>query len=539
MRLSQVKFKSWQVFSLFLVLGLLLFTSSLWTSFLSDDWHWLYLAKNTNWSWQIFATNYEGLNLGGSYNPLLLIIFKVFYSLFGLHSGAYHFVSILLHALNALIIYLLAQKIFVLAKIKNHYLSIIAGALFLIWPTQVETINWLAAWPHLWMTTFYLSSFLFYLIWRSDKKAKFFILSLVLFLAALFTKELAISLPLVILLWEIYFVSTNKKYKQKTWITSYWLILALFLSMRLSATQLLFGYYGQSDLRWQLLQWFGNLLVFINEFFTWSYLRIFIYKVWYHGIDSLVIVGLSLLALYFFYTYYYKKWWQFIMVNSALLILAPLVPLGLHRTTFGGERYLYLASGFFIIWLIAIFSKVKIKRQLLGILLLIIIPTIAYKNIIWQQASLVSDQIMSSFTKLEIEDKARLISVGLPDNLAGAEVFRNNLQQALELTYPEYSGQIIHLPVYTALNNKNFNDHLLKWREDEMGWFAESVDGSFVVTGQTSIIVNDIYFELWNYNYQNYTANIIRLMPTDELRQQIKDEDIHWLTYDQGKLQIK
>ena len=183
--------------------------------------------------------------------------------------------------------------------------------------------------------------------------------------------------------------------------------------------------------------------------------------------------------------------------------------------------------------------RLKTWKYTTYILLLIIIPTIAYKNIIWQQASLVSDQIMSSFTELEIEDKARLISVGLPDNLAGAEVFRNNLQQALELTYPEYSGQIIHLPVYTALNNKNFNDHLLKWREDEMGWFAESVDGSFVVTGQTSIIVNDIYFELWNYNYQNYTANIIRLMPTDELRQQIKDEDIHWLTYDQGKLQIK
>ena len=181
--------------------------------------------------------------------------------------------------------------------------------------------------------------------------------------------------------------------------------------------------------------------------------------------------------------------------------------------------------------MLAVFYKIKFKKYFLILLLLIILPTIIYKNIIWQNASQISERIVSSFAELEIEDDAKLISVGLPDNLSGAEVFRNNLQQALELTYPDYNNQIIHLPVYTFLNSQNKNSHLLKWRQDEMGWFAESVDGSFVVTGQTSIIVNDIYFELWNYNYQNYTANIIRLMPDDR--------DLHWLTYDQGKLQIK
>jgi len=539
MKTNQVKFKTWHVLILFFALALIFFSSSLVVSFLSDDWHWLYLAKNTDWSWHIFISNYTGTNIGGSYNPLMLVLFKIFYSLFHLHSGAYHFVSIFIHAFNAFIIYLLAQKIFVLAKIKNHYLSIIAGVLFLIWPTQVETINWLAAWPHLWMTTFYLGSFLFYLTWRSSSKTKFFILSIVLFLLALLTKELAISLPFVILLWEIYFVSLNKQYKQKSWAIIYWLLLILFLKLRYSATSLLFGYYGQSNLHWHLLEWFGNLIAFINDLFTWSFLRIFFYKVWYHGIDSLAIIGFSSLALFFFYTYYYKKWWQFVIVSSTLLILSPLVPLGLHRTTFAGERYLYLASGFFIIWLVAIFSQIKIKKQLFIALLFLITPVIFYKSIIWQHASIVSKQITTSFAGLNTENDANFISIGLPDNLSGAEVFRNNLQQALELIYPEYSGHIFHLPVYTILNNKNYNGHLLKWRKDAIGWFAESVDGSFVVTGQTSITVKDVYFELWNYNYQNYTANIVRLMPSDDLKQRIENKNIRWLTYDQGKLEIK
>ena len=531
MKLPQLKFRSVYIFLLFLVLSFLFFGSALNTALLSDDWHWLYLAKNTAWNFDIFFTNYEGGNLGGSYNPLMLVIFKVFYNLFHLNSSLYHLVSIIIHAVNAFLVYLLASKLFALVNIKNRSLSLLAGILFLIWPTQVETINWLAAWPHLWVATFYLSSFLFYLVWRQKKKLKFLSLSLLLFIISLFIKEIAISLPFVILLWEIYFFLAKKKYRKQYFIIDYFVLLSVFLWMRYQATSLLFGYYGQSEFTWPIGEWLGHLFGLLSELITFSFTRTLFYKIWYVYLAALVIIGLISLLIYLSIIAYRQKWWQLSVVLTGLVILLPLAPLGLHRTSFGGERYLYLVSAFFIIWLLAVFYKIKFKKYILILLLLIILPTIIYKNIIWQNASQISERIVSSFAELEIEDDAKLISVGLPDNLSGAEVFRNNLQQALELTYPDYNNQIIHLPVYTFLNSQNKNSHLLKWRQDEMGWFAESVDGSFVVTGQTSIIVNDIYFELWNYNYQNYTANIIRLMPDDR--------DLHWLTYDQGKLQIK
>lgn len=140
-------------------------------------------------------------------------------------------------------------------------------------------------------------------------------------------------------------------------------------------------------------------------------------------------------------------------------------------------------------------------------------------------------QIVDSYPNLVIDPEKELISVGLPDNLSGVEVFRNNLQQALELTYSDYNYQIKHLPIYTFVDLDNHNNSLLKWRQDQLGYFAESVNGSFVVTGQTSIRVEDVYFELWNYNYQNYTANIIRLIPQT-------DRKINWLTFDRGVLRI-
>ena len=79
---------------------------------------------------------------------------------------------------------------------------------------------------------------------------------------------------------------------------------------------------------------------------------------------------------------------------------------------------------------------------------------------------------------------------------------------------------------------------MLKWRQDELGWFAESIDGSFVITGITSITMNNVYWELWNYNYQNFTANTIRLIPDSGSLEQIKKDELGILIFDQGVLKI-
>lgn len=527
--------KKWKIFGVLLFLSLIFFSNSLNNYFLSDDWHWLYLAREINWSWQIFVTNYEGGTLGGSYNPLTFLFFKTAYSIFGLHSWYYHLISLIVHLSNAFLVFILAQKVFSFTKLKKvRNWSFLAAILFLLWPTQVEAVNWIAVWPHLWCVTGYLLTFIYYLNWREKNQLKYFWLSLLFFILALGIKEIALSLPLVIILWEAYFYSLGKKLTQKIYSSFYWLILAGFLAVRYLATQMVFGYYGRQSLGWPILEWLGNLAGFVSELFTFGYLRELFYKIWYYHLESLVIILLVGLATYFWYTFWRRKWTEFVIAASSLLMLIPMMPLGLHRFTMADERYVYLASSFFLIWLIIeannLFKKTKTKIIFFSLIILIIIPTVYHKNKIWQAAGDLAQQIVNSWSQLEVNNK-ELVSVGLPDNLAGAQVFRNNLQQALELTYPDYNYQIKHLPIYTFVNLDNYNDKLLKWRQDEIGYFAESVDGSFVVTGQTSIVVEDIYFELWNYNYQNYTANIIRLLPA-------KDQDVTWLTFNQGRLEL-
>jgi len=251
---------------------------------------------------------------------------------------------------------------------------------------------------------------------------------------------------------------------------------------------------------------------------------------------------LTILSLYFFYLFTKFKWFQFTLLVSLFFSLGPVMALMLHRFTFSGERYLYLPAVFFVLWLIFLLARIKLadklKLALMAIIFFSCFIIIQQKISIWQESSRLSQQIVESYADLNLSAGQELISVGLPDNLSGAEVFRNNLQQALEFYYPANHPQIKPLPVYTQLSLDNINTSLLKWRQDALGWFAESINGGYVVTGQTSIVFNEVYFELWNYNYQNYTANVIRLIPKEELKDKIINQEVYWLTFDQGRLKL-
>ena len=539
---------------IFLFSSIVIFGSVLNNFFASDDWHWLSIARDTSFNWQIFFTNYEGHHQGGSYNPLLVLFFKLAYNLFHSNYFGYHLISIILHATNGFLVYKLASHLFELINFNNFKkLAILAGGLFLIYPIHVEVISWIAAWPHLWVTFFYLLALINYLSFRKNYKFKKLIYSLVFFSLALLTKEIAISLPLLILIWEIYFYSTKQKSAIKNYYylplrlrsgptAAYFIILALFLWLRYISIGLIFGYYASSSLSLAYLDWIANLAVFGGDLLSFGFLRTIIYKAVYHYQDSVVIIVLAALAIYFSFTLFKKKILQATGLISLLFVIAPVLITGLHRTSFGGERYLYLASIFFVIWLIillkAIRTNLTINRYALILIFILFLTINAHKLSIWQEASNLSRQIVNSYQDLETTNNQKFLSVALPDNLSGAEVFRNNLQQALEIYYPDNHPQILPTLAYQEVNKQNKNTQLLKWRQDERGWLAESIDGAFVVTGITSITMNNVYWELWNYNYQNYKANTIRLIPDSDSLEKIKKDELGILIFDQGVLKI-
>jgi Flp pilus assembly protein TadD len=149
----------------------------------------------------------------GHYAPLTWLSFGVTYALAGMTPGAYHLGSLVLHALNAALVYLLAQRLLTLARptageMPRHGGALIAALAFAIHPLRVESVGWITDRGDLLCATFYLLAALAYLRFASadnaDTRIRWRLASLGAFAAALLSKEIAMTLPLSLFLLDAY-----------------------------------------------------------------------------------------------------------------------------------------------------------------------------------------------------------------------------------------------------------------------------------------------------------------------------------------------
>jgi Flp pilus assembly protein TadD len=112
----------------------------------------------------------------------------------------------MLHILNVILIYALMSLLQ-----KSKMSSLVAGLLFACHPVLTEAVNGISFNEDLLATFFYLLSFIFYLkLNPGDKKLKtgHYLLSLVFYLLGLLSKEMAITLPVIIMLYDIFIRQT-------------------------------------------------------------------------------------------------------------------------------------------------------------------------------------------------------------------------------------------------------------------------------------------------------------------------------------------
>ena len=155
----------------------------------------------------IFSSFYVGM-----YQPFSTFCFAVINSLFGIKAPAFHSFSLLLHLINIVLVFCMMKK---LTNIKEIILGI--TFLFALTPLQTEAVAWVSATSTLLFSLFYLLSANFYLHFIKDKnrKGKYF-LSLTFFVFSLLSKSAAMTLPLILLLFD-YFL--NSKISRKDLVT--------------------------------------------------------------------------------------------------------------------------------------------------------------------------------------------------------------------------------------------------------------------------------------------------------------------------------
>jgi len=134
-----------------------------------------------------------------NWHPLTWMSHALDFDLFGLDPAGHHFTSLLLHALNAVFLFLLLNR--ATAKVGR---SLVVAALFALHPINVESVAWVAERKTVLSMLFFLLAIAAY-GWHARKpNIGRYVCVLVAFLLALAAKPMVVTLPFVLLLLDFW-----------------------------------------------------------------------------------------------------------------------------------------------------------------------------------------------------------------------------------------------------------------------------------------------------------------------------------------------
>ncbi len=161
------------------------------------------------WDDDVYITNNElltapdglrriwfSLDSPSQYFPLVYTTFRVEHALWGLNPAGYHWVNLVLHISNALLVWLVLVRL----KVPGAWL---AGAIFALHPVQVESVAWITERKNVLMGFFFLLTLLAWIAFVDGKTRRrwlFYGLAFILYLFALSAKTTACTLPAALFL---------------------------------------------------------------------------------------------------------------------------------------------------------------------------------------------------------------------------------------------------------------------------------------------------------------------------------------------------
>ena len=134
-----------------------------------------------------------------NWHPLTWLSHMADVSLFGMDLGAHHLVNVALHGAVSVLLYAL-----VIALLARRDAALAAAMLFLIHPQHVESVAWLAERKDLLCALFYLAALLAYVRFARAPSRWRMVTVLVLYALALLSKPMAVTLPVVLLILDVW-----------------------------------------------------------------------------------------------------------------------------------------------------------------------------------------------------------------------------------------------------------------------------------------------------------------------------------------------
>lgn len=341
-----------------------------------------------------YFTAQEGFHkvIGRYYRPVVSSTYALDYAIWGLEPFGFHLTNVIIHVINSLLFFKLLLMIFGVDDSRSQKTKltavIIAGFVFAVHTIHTEAISWVSGRTDSLSFTFFAASFIFYLKYTAEKKASNFSLVLFFFLLSLLAKEMAITLPIVVVLYDIL---VNKEKKRESIQNNLWIYVSLavlsimYLFIRwlilkdIPQRESYFYFYGKDlstivftmfqtiPLYFRLLVAPVGLLYHYNVYFPYQG-SIASFDVILAVVFVVIMIAISVVTM--------KKFpmasYSILFVFVTLLPVMNIVP----TMNFMAERFLYIPSAAFSILLSALiirFYNSRSKQILLAVLSALVI----------------------------------------------------------------------------------------------------------------------------------------------------------------------
>lgn len=236
-----------------------------------------------------FFTADEGFHkvIGRYYRPIISTSYAIDYAIWGLDPYGFHLTNIIIHIISSILLFFILEHLFKKNK-KSVFFSFVGAMIFAVHTVHTEAVTWISGRTDSIVTLFFFTSFLFYIKYSDEEKSntsphslqrgtKYLILSLVFYFLGLLSKEMIITMPVILLLYDFFYrkqdlkkiISNYKIYLYFTGLTVLYLIIRYVLLLNIPEREKYLYFYGMD-----FFTAFGTMLKTVPVYFKLLFLPV-------------------------------------------------------------------------------------------------------------------------------------------------------------------------------------------------------------------------------------------------------------------------
>ena len=373
----------------------------------------------------------ESENQTNFYRPVQTITYMLAYSMGGLSPAPYHALSLVYHAAASVFVYLIGLELMF-----SPAVTFAIAALFAVHPVHTEAVAWIAGIPDVACGAFYFGTVFFFLRYLRTRRKAFLWISCIVYFAALLSKEMAVTLPVFLLLLASRFDKTgtltrgtsieaspyraraSRRAALSQWesVLPLFGVLAVYLIMRVSALGLLATSHLEVEAGW--LDWvslgvrvFGDYIRYALVPYPLNAFHLVPLKLEYRTLSTSIAMAAIVIIAGLCWKLRTRLPDAIMWSASFVLMLVPVFYFKGMSNTFFAERYLYIPSFAIIALIVTTAAALKIPRWnlIFGAIGIVFAVAVVYRNETWRT----SEQLYR--TTLALQPEVAHMRINLAD----------------------------------------------------------------------------------------------------------------------------